>query len=769
MANRKDKTNEALAIWNALLPKIKAEMERRMGACVKRKRATVIAAPHTDANGNRVMTVQEPYGNAFDVPYNPALENQAANTSVWLEWSYSASNMVVVAEGNGTFPASGGGGGTGDMLKSVYDPQNYSQNIFAYAQSEAAAVAPYWATYGTTTSAQIETAYQAQRDILMAYNNCIYTLGYRASATNHVLVTLYNDTVYYATCAANVWSNNSTALQTLLSATNQLPVAYVSGLANVATSGSYNDLINTPSIPTATSELTNDSNFITAAGAPVQSVNGKTGTVVLDADDVGALPDSTTTLPNPAALTFGSESYDGSAAKTITAADLGIGDVFTIKGSVTQYSDLPSSGNTVGDVYYVEQDETIGGTLYPGQVGYIWITINGTNQWEQLGQTIDVSALQAKITANGILKGDGAGNISAATAGTDYQAPLTAGTDYIVPPASPSSGDVLTWSGSAWAADAPDKGIYYGVCSSSGSTQTQSVTISGITSLYDGLSIRVYFNNAFTYNGSAKLNLNSLGAKYIVYNDEIAVIRYAWAADSVFDLVYDSSLDAWVIVGSTQASTDRPGIVQLTNSYASHSTSTAATPAAVKAAYDLAASKQDPLPSQTGQSGKFLTTDGTNLSWASAGGGSGTIEATTNILKGDGAGNAIAATEEQVSSLSIDNTPTLNSTNLVTSGGVYAAIQGGGSAVYTDSVTLSATWSGSGTYTQTVTLANYTVTSNTKVDIQPDSTTIAQLITDGVKALYIANNSGTLTAYAIGAAPSTSLTMQVTCVEVTSA
>ena len=42
---------------------------------------------------------------------------------------------------------------------------------------------------------------------------------------------------------------------------------------------------------------------------------------------------------------------------------------------------------------------------------------------------------QAKITASGILKGDGNGGVSAATAGTDYQTPLTAGTDYVAPSA----------------------------------------------------------------------------------------------------------------------------------------------------------------------------------------------------------------------------------------------------------------------------------------------------------------------------------------------
>lgn len=44
----------------------------------------------------------------------------------------------------------------------------------------------------------------------------------------------------------------------------------------------------------------------------------------------------------------------------------------------------------------------------------------------------DVGA-QEVITASGILKGDGAGGVSAATPGTDYQEPLTAGTDYATP------------------------------------------------------------------------------------------------------------------------------------------------------------------------------------------------------------------------------------------------------------------------------------------------------------------------------------------------
>ena len=95
----------------------------------------------------------------------------------------------------------------------------------------------------------------------------------------------------------------------------------------------------TDDIPTKTSQLTNDANYITAAQAPVQSINNKTGAVTLSATDVSAIPstltgtagqvltktadgqewkdvDIPTALPNPNALTFTGAvtgSYDGSA------------------------------------------------------------------------------------------------------------------------------------------------------------------------------------------------------------------------------------------------------------------------------------------------------------------------------------------------------------------------------------------------------------------------------------------------------------------------
>ena len=51
--------------------------------------------------------------------------------------------------------------------------------------------------------------------------------------------------------------------------------------------GNYNSLSGKPTIPSNTSQLNNDSGFITSENAPVKSVNGKTGNVTLNAANVG--------------------------------------------------------------------------------------------------------------------------------------------------------------------------------------------------------------------------------------------------------------------------------------------------------------------------------------------------------------------------------------------------------------------------------------------------------------------------------------------------
>ena len=108
------------------------------------------------------------------------------------------------------------------------------------------------------------------------------------------------------------------------------------------------ELVDLPTVPTKVSELTNDSGYITAAQAPVQSVNNKTGAVSLTASDVGALP-ADTVIPtvNNATLTIKRNSIDvgsftANAANDVNIdinvptnkSDIGLGNVDNVK----QYS-----------------------------------------------------------------------------------------------------------------------------------------------------------------------------------------------------------------------------------------------------------------------------------------------------------------------------------------------------------------------------------------------------------------------------------------------
>ena len=115
-------------------------------------------------------------------------------------------------------------------------------------------------------------------------------------------------------------------------------------------SGNYNDLSNKPNIPDSTSDLQNDSGFITNA-------------------------------------TSGLENY-----YTKTEVDGKISSVYKYKGSVATYADLPSTDLTVGDVYNVQTDGS----------NYAWTG----SVWDKLGGDIDLSGYQTKIDSSHKLSAD---------------------------------------------------------------------------------------------------------------------------------------------------------------------------------------------------------------------------------------------------------------------------------------------------------------------------------------------------------------------------
>ena len=211
------------------------------------------------------------------------------------------------------------------------------------------------------------------------------------------------------------------------------------------------------------------------------------------------------------------------------------------------------------------------------KTGQVYYNTNDNNLYRYNGTSW--VAYQNQITASGILQGDGAGNIS----GLSSSATGVRGIDTVP---TQSSSNLIT-SGGVYNAlqSSSGGGVYYAVCSTGASTATKIVTIGGITELYTGLSIRVKFSN-YHSSGTPKLNLNELGAMNIVKYGTTNEDPRGWRPGEVLDLVYDGA--NWVVTDGGDASTDYYGVTKLSSATNSTSTTMAATPSAVKAAYDLA-------------------------------------------------------------------------------------------------------------------------------------------------------------------------------------
>lgn len=135
----------------------------------------------------------------------------------------------------------------------------------------------------------------------------------------------------------------------------------------------------------------------------VTSVNGQTGAVVLDAEDVGAYSKPSGGIPS-SDMASAVQTSLGKADSAYQKPSGGIPDTDLSSAVQTSLGKADSALQSVPNTYRTSADQDV---------------IDGGKQ--------------AKITASGILKGDGSGGVSAAVAGTDYQAPLVAGTDYATP------------------------------------------------------------------------------------------------------------------------------------------------------------------------------------------------------------------------------------------------------------------------------------------------------------------------------------------------
>lgn len=129
-------------------------------------------------------------------------------------------------------------------------------------------------------------------------------------------------------------------------------------------------------VPTKTSDITNDSGFIT------KEVNDLTNyTKTSDLPSV-ATSGNFADLQNKPTTIAG---YGITDAYTKTEIDNKVASVYKYKGNVATYAALPSTGQVVGDVYNVEENGA----------NYAW---DGTT-WDKLGETIDFSPYLLKTEA----------------------------------------------------------------------------------------------------------------------------------------------------------------------------------------------------------------------------------------------------------------------------------------------------------------------------------------------------------------------------------
>ena len=294
---------------------------------------------------------------------------------------------------------------TKEKLEAVSSRVSTNEDNIAMAESDIEGLQTAVGTLQTNVN-NVQTALASKQDTVVGGASTITEDNLTAS---RALVSNSSGKVAVSTVTStelgyldNVTSNVQTQLN------SKQPTITVNGIIKGDGAGNLSaqdtvaaELVDLPTVPTKVSELTNDANYITAAQAPVQSVNNKTGAVSLTASDVGALP-ADTVIPtvNNATLTIKRNSIDvgsftANAANDVNIdinvptdkSDIGLGNVDNVKQySATNPPPYPvtSVNNKTGAVILSATDVSAIPSTLTGTAGQVLTKTADGQEWKDV-------------------------------------------------------------------------------------------------------------------------------------------------------------------------------------------------------------------------------------------------------------------------------------------------------------------------------------------------------------------------------------------------
>lgn len=425
--------------------------------------------------------------------------------------------------GTPIYAPTGGGGGS------------YSQKLWTAKSTTVATAANVFATLDDATGFSLTEGVAVLVRFTNGNTNGNYYLN--VGQTGNIPVNVYDGTSVVTNSALKKIGAGEAALF-VYDGTRwvMLPTSYgITSKMPDSTSDLTNDsgFITASDVPTKTSDLTNDSGFITASDIPSQTAKIWTGKVTTAA---------------------------ATAAKTVTLD---------------------------------EPDD------FPGWGGNVVVALTFTNGNSAANPTLSYAGLAIPMAGY-----DGSSITTPSTSAAANM--IGAGETVLLYP----SGQYLVHGFGAQVSGGGGGGdkTYIGTCATAQQAPYKVVDCDGFT-LETGAIVFVKFTYAHT-TGTLFLNVEDTGNIQVSNAGAVTGMASLWAPGEVVQFTYDGT--NWLIIDHVKASTSYPGIVALSSSTSSNSETAAATSKAVKAAYDNGGVQSVTPDYSTGvKVATFATTGGT--------------------------------------------------------------------------------------------------------------------------------------------------------------